>query len=199
MYTNNWSWQAGWAVAKCNLSTLTSVKMPLFTEVLKKNIVWPQYALVAQWYINRAFGWTHQSRVNSGIQVATFMGSCPSTQERKSWITFLEQNKSAGEERLSFIPGTLHWCANIKIISNKLRPGFWVPYIATTYHAQMYDTSFHLANFSSDLYAFLLFVPCQACSGEQSDGFPATWLPHPIFSKQWCLPVTGYRCLTAKN
>lgn len=33
-------------------------------------------------------------------------------------------------------------------------------------YAQMYSTSFP---FPSDLYAFFLFVPCQACSGEQSD------------------------------
>lgn len=165
--------------------------------------MWPQYTHVAQWCINTAFGWTHQSRVDRGIQVASFIGSCPSAQERTlSWIMFLEQNKSVGEERFSFIPDTLHWCANNKIISNKLRTDSWMSYIAMTYHAQMYNTSFHLAPFPSDSYAFLRFVPCQACSGEQSNGFPTTWLPHPIFSKQWCLSLTGYRCLTqftAKN
>lgn len=119
--------------------------------------MWPQYTHVAQWCINTAFGWTHQSRVDRGIQVASFIGSCPSAQERTlSWIMFLEQNKSVGEERFSFIPDTLHWCANNKIISNKLRTDSWMSYIAMTYHAQMYNTSFHLAPFSSDSYAFLL-------------------------------------------
>lgn len=73
---------------------------------------------------------------------------------------FWEQNKSAGEERLSFIPGTLHQCANIKIISNRLRTGSLMSYIAMNYHAQMHNTSFHLAPFL--VICTLFFCLCPA-------------------------------------